>query len=524
MNLIRKKRKYKIEVYFVLYLIALILLIPEDYEIVNKNQSTNKEFSLQVENNILNCKFDLVDNKLILKELDSINNIYLFGNPDIIDYEIEIISKNSKQLINSKSNNENIIIKKVNNDLLFKWVPKFINEIPSSFIVNIIAKVKKKKNGNVNEYFLKNQFALNIFWLNETIDTKEVDITNLINDENLNLNTNLNFSQSEINKINSLGSNDTEQLMKLNQLEKKINLFNNLNNQSIGNFDIASKYNIINSIAYKKWTNIIYFYNLNPLIELNGKPEIKINLENNKDNASANIVDINEKEIIIEGKTPGFSILNVNFIAKRKLDNKEVSINFIVKPIAISKPNFSSIMYPEKSYIIKPNLPILTNDQIKSVLKEEDKNRFISNEGEEFNFVPNMNDTNKNLYLERYINKDLIGERYLIKILSYPNPEIYDYNKIGNNILQIKTKSYGTVNYDNNIISKINKEKNINEKTNNEMIQYQELVGNYRVENNDNYTIHYQTFNINISSSDGEYISLKIFDKRGYIFTKKIKL
>jgi|GEM_PF-2220474 len=524
MNLIRKKRKYKIEVYFVLYLVALILLIPEDYELVDQNPIAKNEFSLQVEKNILNCKFDLIDNKLILKELDSINNIYLFGDADIIEYDIEIISKNSKQLITTKSNNENILVKKVNNDLLFKWVPKFISEIPSSFVVNILAKVKKNKNGNVKEYYLKNQFALNIFWQNETINTKDVDITNLINDRSLNLNQNLNFTQNEINKLNDFGSNEDEQKSKLNQLEKKINLYNNLNNQNVGNFGISSKYNIINKIAYKKWSNVIYFYNLNPLIDLNGKPEIKINLENSKDNATATIVEINEKEIIIEGKTPGFSILNVNFTAKRKYDNKEVSINFIVKPIAISKPVFNSVMYPEKNYIIKPNLPLLTNDQIKSILKEQDKNRFISNEGEEFNFVPTLNDTNKTFYLERYINNDLIGERYSIKILSYPNPEIYDYNKISNNILQIKTKSYGTINYENNIISQLFNDKSINEKPNNENIQYQELVGNYRFENNENYMIHYQTFNLNLNNLDNYNIIIKIIDKRGYTYTKKIKL
>jgi hypothetical protein len=262
---------------------------------------------------------------------------------------------------------------------------------------------------------------------------------------------------------------------------------------------------------------LIYFYNLNPTKELLSKPEIKVTLDNPKDEGFATIAEINEKGILLEGKTPGFSNMKVTFSIKRKSDKKEAELDFIIKPIPISKPSIPKIMYPEKSYLIKPNLPILTNEQVKLYFKDQDKVRYSSNEGGDFTFVPNNSDTNKTLILERYIGKDLIGEKYGVKILSYPNPEIMDITKINETTYQLKTKSYGIYQSENNIVSKILSDD----------ISSQELIGKYRIEQDDNYKIHFQTFNIKLKANNKDWkdILFRISDKRGInSTTKKIPL
>ena len=93
-------KRHKIEVYFILYLAALILLLPEDQkksDLNNQghNQITNNSY-LQVEKSVLNCKISLKGGKLIVADIDSINNILLFGDVYSINYNFEFENQNQK--------------------------------------------------------------------------------------------------------------------------------------------------------------------------------------------------------------------------------------------------------------------------------------------------------------------------------------------------------------------------------------------------------------------------------------------
>lgn len=517
-------KRHKIEVYFILYLAALILLLPEDQkksDINNQghNQITNNSY-LQVEKSVLNCKISLKGGKLIVADIDSINNILLFGDVYSINYNFEFENQNQKySKISNDDKNSFFTFKQLKNDIIFKWKPNIIKEIPTSYIVKVTANAIKKNNNQLQEFILKTQFVINVVLDNNSLNNN-LTLDELLKNGIENNSPNLTFSESEIiNNINSTSNSSSDLLNPNNRNINNINNFNNSNNQNQnfeqnnGSFDISAENNIIKSISYNKWKNFIYFYNLNPTKELLNKPEIRVNLENNKDEGFASIAEINDKGILLEGKTPGFSNMKVTFSIKRKSDRKEAEIEFIVKPIPISKPSFAKLMYPEKNYLIKPNLPILTSEQVKLYLKDQDKIRYSSNEGGDFIFVANQSDTNKTLQLERYVGKELIGEKYNIKVVSYPNPEIIEILKINDNNYQVKTKSYGIYQADNNIVSKILSDDFIT----------QELVGKYRFEPDENYKIHFQTFNLKLKSTQKELkeISIKISDKRGFLSPPK---
>ena len=76
-----KIRKHKtIEIYFVLYLAALILLIPEKKEIEQQNsdfiaRTYLPDMSLNIEQNTLNCFIDSDSSGLKIASLDSEHNI-----------------------------------------------------------------------------------------------------------------------------------------------------------------------------------------------------------------------------------------------------------------------------------------------------------------------------------------------------------------------------------------------------------------------------------------------------------------
>lgn len=514
-------RKSRIEVYFILYLAALILLLPEDNEIeIPKNQTGNKIATyLSPEKNILNCKLRIENNKLVIAELDSVNNISVFGDVYNIKYDVKLETKNNygiTRVINQDYNNSIYAIKQNNNDIIFKWKPNLIKEIPSTIFVKVTANLIYKENNILKEAVLNTQFAINIYL--EKKSNNDIALNDLL-DAGVSFSSGeVNFTQSEINLLNQQNQiNQTTNIQTNNTLNNLQNnsQFNtqNSSNESVGNFDISPENNVVKSLSRNRWTNFIYFYNLNPIKDLNSKPEVSISYENGKDDGTVKISETNERGILLEGNTPNFLPMKVTVAVKRKSDKKEANLDFIVQPVPISKPQYNKVMYPEMNYVIKPNLPIITNEQIKVIIRDNDKLRYTSIDGSDFNFIPNNSDTNKVFYLERYMGNELIGEKYIFNVLNYPNPEIIEISKINDEILQLKTKSYGIFSNDNNIVSKILIDD----------FNVQELVGKYRFENSSNYKIHYQVFNLKskVKSNNKKEISLKIRDKRGFFSNSK---
>lgn len=518
-------RKSRIEVYFILYLAALILLLPEDNEIETKpKELTTKIASYLVpEKTVLNCKLKIENNKLVIADLDSINNISVFGDVYNIKYDFQLETKNNNgitRVINQDDLNSIYAVKQNNNDIIFKWKPNLIKEIPSTILVKVTANVISKENNILKEALLNTQFAINIYLENNS--NTDIALDDLL-DEGVSLGSGeVNITQSDINLLNQQNglnqitnnpSSNQSNNQSNNQFNNAHNNFQNSNNESIGNFDISPENNIVRSLSRNRWTNFIYFYNLNPIRDLNNKPEVSISYDNGKDDGTVKISETNEKGILLEGNTPNFNPMKVSFSVKRKSDKKEANLTFIVQPVPISKPQYSKIMYPEMNYVIKPNLPLITNEQIKVIIRDNDKIRYTSIDGSDFNFTPNNSDTNKIFYLERYMGNELIGEKYIFNVANYPMPEIIEITKIDDDLFQVKTKSYGIFSGDNNIVSKLL----------NDDFTFQELVGRYRFENSQNFKIHYQVFNLKskVKSNNKRELILKVRDKRGYTSNSK---
>jgi hypothetical protein len=100
-----KIRKHKtIEIYFVLYLAALILLIPEKREIGQQESDVIArtylpEMSLNIEQNTLNCFIDSDSLGLKIATIDSVNTFFglitlkTFHSIFILKMQVLIISK-----------------------------------------------------------------------------------------------------------------------------------------------------------------------------------------------------------------------------------------------------------------------------------------------------------------------------------------------------------------------------------------------------------------------------------------------
>ncbi len=477
------KRK-SVEIYFVLYLAALVFLLPNGKEKHNENNKADNSnfvsqlpFKISAEKSNLTAKLSYDTNGIRILTLDSNNNIYYSGNVKDVKFEFIILDNVLKQSLHLSpaepisSKYFRLTENKERKLVSFFWKPSSEEKFNKNYTVQVIA-TAKSNNDNSNSLVLqdKTQFGLNIIF--EGMST--IYSSNSIN------------QQQVFNILDSIKRNEFLQ-----------------SNIIDGSFDLIPEKDYIRSLAYQKWSIAINAYNINLLKDLKSQPAISAYLDKAvyKEDLDMNI---SNNKIIISGKTPAYGKLNVNLKAIRKSDGKEQSISFNVLPLPIEQASIDKIMYPGKKYSIDPKLP-LTEKETKAVLKSQNLIRARSTQGEKFYFTPDFSDTGKIFTLERYIDNQLIGEDIRVKVNSFPIPEIIEIQQIKPNEIKVKTRSYGYLTDESNLISFI-------EITGN--AQCRELYG--RIEEDKDKFIHLQTFIITPKTNDNNFkFSIKAIDKLG---------
>ena len=476
-----KKRKI-IEIYFILYLAALILLIPGKES--DKSPNTDEfgspmfqlDFIVKAEKSTLNFLITTDSSGLKLVNADSINTIFYTGSVEDVKYEfiVEDLLQRNKLVLTSDANNSTKFFKVINNDneqsASFYWYPSLSDLRNRSYLVNVIATAIGKTGKNKgNELKSTTQFSLNVTFSNQKQDFAllQSDTMPII-----------------VNPANNQTINNNQMIMQT------------------GNIIMLPQQDLIKTIAYGRWQNIINISGLNPKTDLLRQPNLSVVKTADEDRAgTAYIKGYSEDWIAIEGIAPSFGSMKVKLQVTRKFDAQEKSIEFSVENQRLGEPKFANVMYPGINYKIEPNLPLLTLQSTKAVLRTIDGKNILysSNEGMPFWFSPSINDTGKVLELLRFIDNNQIGQKYTIKVSGYPIPAINRVAEVEKNKLRIFTTSYGTYNNDENIISRIE----IIEGN----IKVREIIGLKSTDNSKNQ--HQQVFEI-VSGMAGSSLNFKI--------------
>jgi len=420
---IRKKRI--IEIYFVLYLAALILLIPGKEQNDKPKNDNNKifqiPFSLKAEKTSLNAyyKIDSLGIRTIIK--DTVNNIYYTGNVSDVNYTITIkdISSNQNYKITESNNNFNIFNYEKNNkdnSLIFKWKPDLKDRKSKSYNITITAKAKSLDSNSYGKIVEdKIQFAVNL----------NIDLEDLKNIEKLNLNN------SNVKTNIELVPNERVILLPRDE--------------------------VINVISSTQWENEINIIGLSPKKDLRKQPEIEIIRDpNDKIGGTAYVSGVKENSLIIKGEAPYLGTMSVKVKIIRHSDGFQASKSFQVKTILMEEPQIPEIIYPGLTYKFDPKIPITSAKNSYSELKDKDGILFAKATGNNpINFTPNITDTGKTLFFERYIDNNLIGQKYRIRINNFPNPEIYRISEISNKKVRVYTNAYGLYNKNPNYVKNI---------------------------------------------------------------------
>ncbi len=435
------KLKYRktIEIYFVLYLAALIFLLPGPGENHKSKKAQNFKvfqvpFSIQPEKTILNCRLMLDSNGSKIVSLDSVNSIIYFGDVEDVDFEFIIEDPVLRQRLSLRTPDDttNQYFRFTENDetqsARFFWYPPLYERRNKTYNVIVMATARLREdnpaiageNPGLSNRIIKAQtkFSLNMTYIN----------TNLVYNDGLNK-----MNYDTIYRYFDRYRNDQSAY-------------------SLGNIEIRPDQAFLKVEAQKRWTNFINIFGGTFDKNLQ-KPVLKAIPEFSDNGGTAEILNIEPTRIVVSGIAPSYGKLKVMLTLNSKYDKKEFSVDFTVIPLKIQEPVFDRVMYPEKTYTINPLIPMLFGQDIKAVLKDGSTTRALSPQGDKFQFTPDISDTGKILSFERFVDGNLYGQQYEIRILSYPKPVIRDIQFVGDGEVNVITQSYGTYDGKDNLVN-----------------------------------------------------------------------
>lgn len=436
------------EIYFVLYLAALILLLPgkqdkKPSEAIDAITALfQQSFSLLPEKNSLLSKITTDATGASILQLDTSNVLLLTGNIRDVSFECIVEDQQNAEVIqvaSKEGEHFSIVYDSTKKLVFFSWHPP-VSMLASlnksiSYVVTVKAKAKpfiSGKNPELQQLLrsanatLQTEARFSISILTEGIGEAppkivympaETTFTRMVYQPALN-SENPSPIIAEGNGLNG-GIPFIEQDFTMQSMNPKLDV-----------------------VAFQPWTNKIFVQGIYSTNDYVGKPVVTFESRTNDNTGNAELVDIRQGELMIRGIAPSKSAMIVRVTARRKADSKTVSTEFIVDPKPLSEPDIPKFMYPYYFYTFKPNIPSSTNMYSRVILRNSQRILEERQQGLPFSYTPDIEDTGTVVYFERSINGQSAGKSYAIRIEPFPNPEITAKSKVGTTVI-VEVRSYG---------------------------------------------------------------------------------
>ncbi|MGE5480958.1 MAG: hypothetical protein ACM3U1_11110 [Chloroflexota bacterium] len=414
------KRRRIVDIYFVLYLAALLFLLPDKKPADERSNQKNysESFTLRAEKNALFAKAYIDSNGLNVISLDSVNYIYYSGDVEDVNYEFIIedpavkrrVSINSDEM--SSTRYFRLIEDEENKSASFYWKPPADARNNAVYSVRVNAVAKSRRGADL---------------LSERPQLRASAQFNLI----------LNFYE-KIPGSSALAATGETAGTRIDGGMGAPQFISTNFSFNLQNYEIRA-------LAGQRWQNSIFSAGADLKMDLSEAPKIRINNTPQNNGGTVYLKSLNPGGIVLEGVAPSYGESRVNVAFRQKFTGREVEMEFKVAPQMLKSPQYDKVMYPDRNYTIQLNMPFVSGQESSAQLKSGDgRNVYASSEGGgELAFTPSASDTGKTIYLERYVDGKLFGQRYPIQIKSYPPPEVVRLIDFGAKTVRLQTAAYG---------------------------------------------------------------------------------
>ncbi len=450
------------EIYFVLYLSALILLLPGKQEKKQNNALEaitslfQQSFSLLPEKNTLLCKMTTDSTGLPIFQMDTSNILLITGNVQDVVLECIVEDQDVGEVVQVQStpgSNFSIKYDSIKQLVFFSWHPpsSILTALSESksYAVTVKAKAKPLVTGNNPELQQLIKSA------EPTLMTEAKFNISILTEKNGNQPAKIVYTPAEQNLERLINTLQARTQFQIPESIKSILDFNT------GNSIIDPNSNVmvipmdkealtlspalpkIGSPALQNWSNRIIVQGIFSTENYEGKPKVLIEQQSDIP-GTASVEEIKSGELIISGIDPGNAPMKVKVIVQRRSDKKTVMTDFEVFPTVFRVPEFPSEIRIGESILIKPNINSMPGmDATAAITDENGQVLKQSLGGAPFTFDLANDRNSKFIYLERRIDGKLFGDRYRIEVKK-DAPRIPFDPKVTKNYTDITVRTCGT--------------------------------------------------------------------------------
>ncbi len=415
-----QSRKRRVELYFVLYLVALVLLLPDKPLPLGTSVSVPSDLRLDLQPERVRLECQLIKDTaggLRLRKLDSENVIRYSGDVSDLQFRARVEDVASGQVLTIEAGSSpsalfELIAQPERQAVVFRWKPDLRDPVARTFRVTVLGSAMPPSLGgpNANDAnALPSGLRIN--------GSTQFVLATVVTDE-----TGAPFQP---------GRTITDTLRIIQQ-----------DGGALGSFWMEAARDVLTSAPLQQWRMRLSIGGADPLRDLQGLPQVRAT---SSDALVERYLDTAARTIVIKGRAPRTGSYSVTVSARRK-DGQLAETTFMVQAIALQGVQIAEVMYPGIEYIIDPRLPELANTE--AVLLDGSREVMSVRSGK-MRFTPKLSDTGRTLTFVRMIDDERVESATSISIRSFPAPEIRDVKDFGSgDRKKVIVKFYGDRNKD----------------------------------------------------------------------------
>lgn len=448
----KRRTRRQVEIYFVLYLAALLLLLPNKRERAPDSDPSlvyellKSRFIIAAERPTMNCQLLAIGDTVRVVALDSVNTVSSSGDVGEVHYEFRVEDETQGQILTISANTPQIGIFTMKEDTQrklaeFAWQPARNEKRNRTLKVSVIATAKPVIPANITRSDIRERL-LRLISEENRFDTARTEFT-------------INISFLDVGRSIALNNINIDSLIAAVRSSSATTVSSGFPTAFVtprqfiqppqGDFALYAVSERIECLPLQQWENQIRVYGMNLRTEGRGDPRTEIlRTDRNDGTGSANIAEVRGDLVRITGTAPTSGLMTIRLVVTRAGDGKQSTIDFPVRSTPLSPPEIPRRMYAGVGYEFDPKLPFITGQELRAVLSLGGKDRSIGQQGAKFTFSPDENDIGKTFAFERFVGGKRVGEVYYVKVEEFSAPEIIEVFSQGEDEL-LKTRCYGQV-------------------------------------------------------------------------------
>ncbi|MGA1434039.1 MAG: hypothetical protein ACO34C_00915 [Candidatus Kapaibacteriota bacterium] len=433
-NNITKKRRGA-EIYFVLYLSALILLLPgkqedkADNALATITSIFQQSFSLLPEKNTLLCKMTTDSTGMPVLQLDTSNIMLITGNVQDVSLECIVEDQDKGSIVqvgSTPGSNFTITYDSLKQLVFFSWHPpsSMLTSLNESKTYAVTVKAKAKplisgKNSDLQQLLLDSD---------PTLMAEAKFSISILAEKSGNAPARIVYTPTEQNLAELIGKLQLQNRFQIPETFKQLLDFNtdasiidpskNLMIVPLDKEDLSltAALTTVKAPPMETWNANVIVQGVLATANYEGKPRIELK-QNSDEQGTAFIEEVKAGQLSIKGRAPAFSPMKVKVFVQRKSDKKIVSTEFDVIPENFPEPRYPQEIRPGDSIFIKTNINSEPGMSVTATIVDENGKILKQSNSSAFYFYLKNSRNITRIFLERRVNGNLIGDRYPIEVV-----------------------------------------------------------------------------------------------------------